>query len=342
MIEGYRIAQIPLHFPEEREQLRAFLARHQLRYESDIQSAFGIYNEEDVLVGCGCAAGYLMKCFAVEPDLRGQNALGLLVSYLMQERFSAGYYDLFVITRAHNEELFSQCSLFPVVRTGELVLLENRKDGPERFASEFWKDGDGDKQVGAIVMNCNPFTMGHLALVEYAAQHCDVLHLFVVEEDRSEFPTRVRLKLVQEGTKHLDNVRVHLSGPYMISAATFPTYFLKKGEDAAALQTELDIALFAQRIAPELNIKRRFAGAEPLDATTARYNRSMRELLPTHGIEFCEIPRVEQDGTVISASRVRKLLKEKGVCDEVIAMVAPPTAAYLKREFLGGNKATLT
>lgn len=46
MIEGYRIAQIPLHFPEEREQLRAFLARHQLRYESDIQSAFGIYNEE--------------------------------------------------------------------------------------------------------------------------------------------------------------------------------------------------------------------------------------------------------------------------------------------------------
>lgn len=71
MIEGYRIAPIPLHFPEEREQLRAFLARHQLRYESDIQSAFGIYNEEDVLVGCGCAAGYLMKCFAVEPDLRG-------------------------------------------------------------------------------------------------------------------------------------------------------------------------------------------------------------------------------------------------------------------------------
>ena len=146
MIEGYRIAPIPLHFPEEREQLRAFLARHQLRYESDIQSAFGIYNEEDVLVGCGCAAGYLMKCFAVEPDLRGQNALGLLVSYLMQERFSAGYYDLFVITRAHNEELFSQCSLFPVVRTGELVLLENRKDGPERFASEFWKDGDEEKQ----------------------------------------------------------------------------------------------------------------------------------------------------------------------------------------------------
>ena len=132
------------------------------------------------------------------------------------------------------------------------------------------------------------------------------------------------------------------TGILSVPAATYPTYFLKKGEDAAALQTELDIALFTQRIAPELNIKRRFAGAEPLDATTARYNRAMRELLPTHGIEFCEIPRVEQDGTVISASRVRKLLKEKGVCDEVIAMVAPPTAAYLKREFLGGNKATLT
>lgn len=334
MIEGYRVAPIPLQFPEEREQLSAFLTRHQLQYEPDIQSAFGIYDEGDALVGCGCASGNLMKCFAVEPALRGQNALGLLVSYLMQERFSAGYYDLFVITRRHNEELFSQCSLFPVVRTDELVLLENRPNGPEEFAEAFWEPGDEEKQIGAIVMNCNPFTRGHLALVEYAAKHCQKLHIFVVEEDRSEFSTDVRLKLVREGTKHLEHVRVHLSGRYMISAATFPTYFLKEGEDAAVLQTKLDIALFAQRIAPVLNIKYRFAGEEPCDLITARYNHAMGEILPTYGIELIQIPRVEKDGEVISASRVRKLLKEQGMCDEVLALVAPSTAAYLKQETL--------
>lgn len=333
MIEGYRIAPIPLRFAEEREQLIAFLARHQLRYESDIQSAFGIYDEQDDLVGCGCAAGCLMKCFAVEPALRGQNALGLLVSYLAQERFAAGYYDLFVITRLHNEMLFSQCALFPVVRTSQLVLLENQQDGPEKFVSNFLEAGDEKKIVGSIVMNCNPFTLGHLALVEYAAKHCDVLHLFVVEEDRSEFPTQIRLRLVQEGTQHLSNVRVHLSGQYIISAATFPTYFLKEGEDAAALQTELDIMLFAQRIAPSLYIQKRFAGEEPFDPTTARYNQAMKKILPCYGIEFCEIPRVKQGGGAISASRVRRLLKERGVCDEVLSLVPPTTASYLQREY---------
>lgn len=92
-------------------------------------------------------------------------------------------------------------------------------------------------------MNCNPFTKGHLALITYAARACDLLHIFVVEENRSQFPFADRLRLVREGTDHLANVIVHPSGPYMISNATFPTYFLKEGEDAAKIQSELDITL---------------------------------------------------------------------------------------------------
>lgn len=333
MIEDFRIAQLPLQYPEEREQLADFLARHHLKLESDIQSAFGVFDEADTLVACGCAAGGLLKCFAVEPQLRGQNALGLLVSNLIQERFTAGYYDLFVITRRKNEELFAHCGLTCVVRTDELVMLENRLNGPHSYATPLLLPGDDQKTIGAIVMNCNPFTLGHLALVEYAAESCDVLHLFVVEEDRSFFPTDVRLRLVQEGTAHIPNVRVHLSGHYMISAATFPTYFLKKGEDAAALQAELDITLFAQCIAPVLHITKRFAGQEPLDPTTARYNQAMETILPAHGIQFCQIPRAKQAGEVISASRVRALLKEKGLCSEVFDLIPASTANYLKANF---------
>ena len=80
MTEEYRIVPIPLRYPEERERLIQFLARHHLTWESDIQAAFGILDGEDTLVGCGCAAGPLLKCFAVEPQLRGQNALGLKFS----------------------------------------------------------------------------------------------------------------------------------------------------------------------------------------------------------------------------------------------------------------------
>lgn len=333
MTEEYHVAQIPLQYEEERKVLATFLTRHKLTCEPDIQTAFGIYDENDTLAGCACAAGALLKCFAVEPELRGQNALGLLVSSLIQERFAAGFYDLFVITRRENEKLFVNCGLYPVVQTPNLVLLENMQNGPANFASQFRKPGDEYRQAGAIVMNCNPFTLGHRALIEYAVRQCDVLHIFVVSEDRSCFPASVRCRLVQEGTADLPNVRVHLSGNYMISAATFPTYFLKKGEDAAALQSELDITLFAECIAPQLNITKRFAGEEPLDPITAKYNDAMRRILPEYGIEFCEIPRSAGNGEIISASRVRKLLMERGVCKETLALVPQCTQRYLEMEF---------
>lgn len=335
MREEYRVAQIQLKYPQEQELLTGFLAKNQLTYETDIQTAFGVFNENEVLVACGCAAGPLLKCFAVAPELRGQNALGPLVSALVQERFAAGFYELFIITRSKNKAMFSNCGFFPVVCTEHLVLLENRPNGPQAFTTSMWQPEDAEKTVGAVVMNCNPFTLGHQALVEYAASHCDILHLFVVEENRSEFPTDVRLRLVEEGTAHLPNVRVHLSGHYMISSATFPTYFLKAGEDAAALQSELDLTLFAQRIAPLLHITKRFAGQEPLDQTTNCYNQAMKRILPQHGIEFCEIPRLCSGEEVISASRVRLLLRENGVCGEVLSLVPKSTAHYLQTEFQG-------
>lgn len=309
---------------EDAAMLRAFLARHALGFEADIDAAFGVFDEDEVLRGCGCAAQSLLKCFAVDEALRGQNALGALVSRLVQDRFAKGYYDLRVITRAHNEPLFAACRFYPVVRTDALVLLENRPDGPRRFAQPFFARGDEDKTVGAIVMNANPFTLGHRALVEYAAAHCDVLHLFVVEEDRSLFPTAARFRLVEEGTAELANVRVHLSGPYMISSATFPTYFLKDGESAAALQSELDVTLFASAIAPVLHITRRFAGEEPLDPVTSIYNSVMARILPRCGIEFVTIPRLALSGAPISASCVRALMRE-GRYEEAKALVPEPT-----------------
>ena len=223
-MEVYDIQKIQLASSWDRSALESLLQSQGLRLDHDVETAFGVYEtsgEEPKLVGCGCAAGALLKCFALLPQLRGQNLLGRLVSALTQDRFAAGYYDLMVITRAHNETLFVNSGFWTVAKTEQLVLLENQPDGPARFTAPMVMPGDEDRSVGAIVMNCNPFTLGHRYLVEYAAAQCDVLHLFVVEEDRSMFSSQVRLRLVREGTAHLPNVRVHPSGHYMISSATF-------------------------------------------------------------------------------------------------------------------------
>ena len=52
-------------------------------------------------------------------------------------------------------------------------------------------------KIGAIVMNCNPFTLGHRYLVEYAASQVEHLYIFAIEEDKSIFPFVDRFELIK-------------------------------------------------------------------------------------------------------------------------------------------------
>ncbi len=193
----------------------------------------------------------------------------------------------------------------------------------------------GNRTIGAIVMNCNPFTLGHRYLIEYAASKCDILYIFAVEEDLSFFPFTDRIELIKKGTADLKNVTVLPSGNFIISRTTFPAYFEKEAvTENTKIDASSDIETFARYIAPTLNITVRFAGEEPLDVVTRQYNAQMSMLLPKHGIEFEVIPRKEFGGKVISASRVRALLKEKDF-DSIKELVPETTLNYLIEKFGG-------
>ena len=226
----------------------------------------------------------------------------------------------------------------PVVTIDNEKLTKGEKvygDNPELLkyidSIKQYKKGDVNSRNGSIVMNCNPFTLGHQYLIEYAASRVDYLYIFVVEENKSFFPFEDRFELVKKGTAHIPNVVVLPSGNFIISAVTFPGYFYKDNLKETKIDCSNDLNVFAQYIAPALNIKVRFAGEEPLDPVTKQYNEGMKEILPLHGMEFCEIPRKEDsDGIgVISASRVRKLLKE-GDIEGLSKLVPQTTLDYLK------------
>ena len=129
----------------------------------------------------------------------------------------------------------------------------------------------------------------------------------------------------------LPGVRVVRSGDYAVSAATFPTYFLRDPAElpVARLQTRLDVTLFAELFVPALGLSRRFVGTEPYCPTTELYNRAMQEILPPRGVEFVEIPRLAEAGDPVSASAVREALRS-GRWDRVRALVPDPTWAYLR------------
>ncbi len=106
----------------------------------------------------------------------------------------------------------------------------------------------------------------------------------------------------------------------MISAATFPTYFLKDLSTAAETQMRLDVDLYDKWIAPALGATVRFVGSEPLDALTNRYNQLITN--PTLVERLCI------HGEVVSASRVRRAL-EKGCFPEAASLCPASTHAYL-------------
>jgi cytidyltransferase-like protein len=182
----------------------------------------------------------------------------------------------------------------------------------ENYFSDFHSDG----VIGAIIMNCNPFTNGHRYLIEQALHMVDHLIIFVVEEDKSLFSFKERFAMVREGTKDLENVTVVPSGNFILSQTTFPEYFIKIEDEDMTDNAEYDITLFAETIAPRLHITYRFVGEELEDEVTAAYNLAMKKILPEHGIQLVEIPRktvADGDGTAISASLVRKRLEQESI-----------------------------
>ena len=117
----------------------------------------------------------------------------------------------------------------------------------------------------------------------------------------------------------------------MISVLTLPGYFEKESDTEQILDAGMDLIFFAKKIAPRLKIVKRFVGEEPLDKVTAQYNVQMHEILPQYGIEVIEIPRKRNGKDVISATKVRKLLKEKSY-ENLRELVPKTTYEYLRKE----------
>lgn len=286
--------------------------------------------ENGLLIAAASRQENILKGIAVDDSHRGEDLTATLLTQLWQDAFEAGYSHLFLYTKPQNLYMFRSLFFYPVAQTKDVLLMENKENGISQFLDTL-PVAPCEGTVGAAVMNCNPFTKGHQYLIETAAKECDRLYVFVLSEDKSEFSFRDRLEMVKLGTTHLPNVTVLPTGPYLISSATFPTYFLKDRENVQAVQCQLDIEIFSKFYAPKFGITRRYVGTEPLSPMTNLYNQALKAYLPANGIELIEIPRLEQSGAPVSASRVRQLLQDKAL-DTLGDLVPQTTYDYLTKE----------
>lgn len=283
--------------------------------------------DADQLIATGSRQGNLLKYIAVAKDRQGEDLTATVLTALRQNAFEAGYDHLFLYTKPENQQLFTSLFFYPVARTQDVLLMENKRNGIGNFLEAL---APADTDTGAVVMHCDPFTRGHRYLIETAAAECRQLYVFVLSEDRGAFSAEDRLELVRCGVADLKNVTVLPTGPYLISAVTFPTYFLKSSASASQIQCLLDIEIFARYYAPRFGITRRFVGSEPFCPVTAAYNRTLAETLPRYGISLRQLDRLEQDGVPVSASAVRKLWQEAN-WEALQTLVPKTTYDYLKR-----------
>lgn len=306
----YNVESINLKSNYETKEVKKFLEKFSLKYE-DVDYTVLIRENNDIIATCSKKEN-ILKCFAINENYQGLGLSNNLISKVTEQLFLEGKYHSFIFTKPENQFLFEGLGYKNIFTTDKVSLLESGNKNINSSLDKLKNDYkiDDNKEYAALVMNCNPFTLGHRYIVEIAAKENENVIIFVVEEDKSAFTFETRFKLIKEGTKDLKNVTVIPAGEYVISSATFPNYFLKKNDDELKEYTKLDCNIFGKYFVEKFNIKRRYVGTEPHCKVTNTYNISMQEILPKYNVEVKLINRKKLQNDAISASKVRKLLKE--------------------------------
>lgn len=347
--------------PRQRQRIEAFLKRNGLRFD-DMHYYAAVTDDDGEMIAGGGLKGNVIKCVAVDDAHKGEAIANTLISHLISHANEEGHSNVMLFTKPKNRQLFESLSFRLLAEAPEAVLMETGIGGLNNMVEQLKKikeEGEVCKENnqeckeeektnldittpqhlnpsapqplttttplrGVVVMNCNPFTLGHRYLIEQAAKQVERLFVMVVREDCSLFAYAERKAMVEQGVAHLKNVTVIDGSEYAISQATFPTYFLKRLDDAADTQMLLDLDLFRRHIAPALGATVRFVGTEPTDRLTRRYNQLMHEVLA----DVREIVRLEKKGNAVSASRVRKAM-EQGDMSTIRQLVPPTTLPYI-------------
>lgn len=347
--------------PRQRQRIEAFLKRNGLRFD-DMHYYAAVTDDDGEMIAGGGLKGNVIKCVAVDDAHKGEAIANTLISHLIAHANEEGHSNVILFTKPKNRQLFESLSFRLLAEAPEAVLMETGIGGINNTVEALKKikeEGEVCKENnqeckkeektnlnittpqhlnpstpqplttstplrGVVVMNCNPFTLGHRYLIEQAAKQVERLFVMVVREDCSLFAYAERKAMVEQGVAHLKNVTVIDGSEYAISQATFPTYFLKRLDDAVDTQMLLDLDLFRRHIAPALGATVRFIGTEPTDQLTRRYNELMHEVLT----DVREISRLEKDGNAVSASRVRKAM-EQGDMSTIRQLVPPTTLPYI-------------
>lgn len=257
------------------QKVKDFLDKNALELSDDVE-LFVTASEEGEMVACGGISGKILKCVAVTPRLRGQRFVLKVIDELLEAAKRRGQKELFLFSAPKNQAYFESHGFRLIESSGDEVILMENSDNLAQFKEGLRQKRVDGKNIGSVVLCDSPLQERETALINQALEQCDWLHVFVVCQEGTHSPART--EALRQSLASFSRISVHENSEYLISKATFPTYFIKDQDHINALHGELDLKIFKRHIAPALGITHRFIGCES-DVNEA-YNALMKELLP--------------------------------------------------------------
>lgn len=291
--------------PEELNRINLFLKENGLILDNNVDKTLYI-EENNQIIATISKERFIIKCIAIDKNHRGENLLNTLVSEIINYIIYEGYNYYQVFTKIEYSEIFNSLGFLEIVRTSNTIVLESKGNNINDYLTDLKKRlAIYTSDIAGIVLNANPFTLGHYHLVEQASINHDHVIVFILEEDKSMYSFKERYSLAYIALSNLKNVTILPSSNYIVSSLTFPTYFLKSEEIINSEYAKIDALIFKNYFMKELNIKCRYVGEE-VNTIMVQYNNTLKEVL---GDKLIIIPRLNK----ISASIVREYVKNNQI-----------------------------
>ncbi len=318
--------------PEELNKIEQFLEKFFLKLDSNLTKTLYIENDKNEIIGTISCQDYIIKDLAVDQTYQNENISNLLINELLNYFRINNIYNYQVFTKPEYINVFISFGFKEIVKTDKVIMLEGGAYFIEDKINEIKNTLnnrfgylDVNSDLAAIVINGNPITNGHMYLIEEVSRLHKMVVLFVVEEDKSEFTFQERFSMAYLSTMRLGNVCVIPSSKYIVSSLTFPSYFLHSENEVTEQYSKIDALIFKNYFMKQLYIKKRYVGSE-INPKMVCYNKILEEILVK---QLTIINRLTIDGEIVSASKVRYLLKNNFV-DEALKYVPKEIALILK------------
>ena len=167
----------------EIEKASELLEKCELSVPGGIDYTAGVFSDNGKLVATGSLKGDMIQGIAVDPVFQGEDLTAKVFTHLIQ---TTDRESLYLFTKPDKVQQFVGLGMRHVATARPYAgLLEWGKEGVKEFQEYIAQFADG--QASCLVMNCNPFTLGHRYLIEKAAHESNRVFVFVVEENASLF-----------------------------------------------------------------------------------------------------------------------------------------------------------